>query len=80
MLNVAEHAKRICFKCPVRAECLDYSLKHEPWGIWGGFDEWERVRIAIADGIVPTRSRLGQKVPSGRPVGRPRNDDVPAYG
>ena len=80
VLNVADHAKRICSKCPIRAECLDYSLKHEPWGIWGGFDEWERVRIAIADGIVPTRSRLGQKVPSGRPVGRPRNDDVPAYG
>lgn len=80
VLNIADHAKRICFKCPIRAECLDYSLKHEPFGIWGGFDERERLMIAISDGIVPTRSRAGQKVPSGRPVGRPRSDDVRTYG
>ena len=80
VLNVADEAKRICYQCPVRAECLDYSLKHEPWGIWGGFDERERVKIAIADKIVPTRTRMGQKVPSSRPVGRPRSDDVRTHG
>jgi len=81
VLNVVDHAKRICFKCPVREECLDYSLRHEPFGIWGGFDERERLLLAIADGVVPTRSRLGTKVPSLRPVGRPRNKgtDVSAH-
>lgn len=36
-------AKAICAECPVRAECLDHSLRvEEPYGIWGGMDEIER--------------------------------------
>ena len=80
VLNLVSHAKRICFKCPVRVKCLEYSLEHEPFGIWGGFDERERLMIAMSEGVVPTRSRAGQKVPTGRPVGRPQNDDVRTYG
>ena len=82
VLNIVDHAKRICFKCPVRQECLTYSLNHEPFGIWGGFDERERLMIAIREGIIPTRTRLGQKVPSSRPVGRPKAVDkgVPTHG
>jgi hypothetical protein len=39
-------AKRICARCPVRAECLDYALAHdERFGIWGGVSERERRRI-----------------------------------
>jgi WhiB family redox-sensing transcriptional regulator len=37
-----EHGKRICAKCPVRPECLEYALAHEAYGTWGGFDETER--------------------------------------
>lgn len=36
-------AKRICMKCPVRADCLEYALAHdERFGIWGGLSERER--------------------------------------
>jgi WhiB family redox-sensing transcriptional regulator len=36
-------AKRVCAGCPVRAECLRYSLAtREEFGVWGGLDEWDR--------------------------------------
>ena len=35
-------AIKICFKCPVRQECLMYSLSNETHGIWGGLREAER--------------------------------------
>ena len=39
-------AKRICVRCEVRAECLDYALAHdERFGIWGGLSERERRRL-----------------------------------
>jgi WhiB family transcriptional regulator, redox-sensing transcriptional regulator len=38
-----EQAKRICARCTVRGECLDYALSvREPYGIWGGLTELER--------------------------------------
>ena len=38
--------KRICRACDVRAECLDYALKHgERYGIYGGMSERERRRL-----------------------------------
>ena len=36
-------AKRVCAHCPVKSECLEYSLvTREEFGVWGGLDEWER--------------------------------------
>lgn len=36
-------AKRICLRCPVRAECLDYALTtRDKFGVWGGTSERER--------------------------------------
>lgn len=36
-------AKAICAGCPVRVECLEYSVRtREPYGIWGGLNEQER--------------------------------------
>ena len=38
-----DEAKRICARCEVRAECLDYALDtREPYGVWGGLTESER--------------------------------------
>ena len=40
-------AKRICSRCEVKSECLEYALMHdERFGIWGGLSERERRRRA----------------------------------
>ena len=54
----AAHAIALCTVCPVRAECLELSLRH--WhgagrhGVWGGFVEAERgvLRGEWLDGAV----------------------------
>jgi hypothetical protein len=38
-------AVRVCELCPVKQECLDYSLHWEPFGIWGGLTEGARERM-----------------------------------
>ena len=36
-------AKKVCFSCEVRPECLEYALaNHERFGVWGGLSERER--------------------------------------
>ena len=36
-------AKRVCAKCPVLEECLDYAIESDQrYGIWGGLSERER--------------------------------------
>lgn len=36
-------AKRVCFQCPVRLQCLEYAVERkEPWGVWGGLSQRER--------------------------------------
>jgi WhiB family redox-sensing transcriptional regulator len=43
-------AKAVCATCPVRAECAAHALAtREPYGVWGGFTETERLRL-IATG------------------------------
>ena len=38
-------AKDLCAVCPVRAQCMDYALRHDEVGIWGGTTERERKKI-----------------------------------
>jgi WhiB family transcriptional regulator, redox-sensing transcriptional regulator len=39
-------AKVVCGTCPVRAQCAAHALTtREPYGIWGGFTENERLRL-----------------------------------
>ncbi len=39
-------AKRVCWSCEVRVECLEYALaQDERFGIWGGLSERERRRL-----------------------------------
>lgn len=45
-------AKRICRRCPVRAECLEYALDMaERFGVWGCRSERERRRLLKDLGI-----------------------------
>lgn len=40
-------AKRMCMRCTVSAECVDYALRNEEkHGIWGGNSERERRKLA----------------------------------
>lgn len=38
-------ARLICRKCAVRAECLDYALRHNVTGVWGGKSEHQRRKM-----------------------------------
>ena len=41
-----KEAKGVCRGCEVRAECLEYALRHgEKFGIWGCLSERERRRV-----------------------------------
>jgi WhiB family redox-sensing transcriptional regulator len=39
------NAKRVCWRCPVREECLRDNL-NVPYGVFGGFTEDERSQLA----------------------------------
>ncbi len=42
-LREIEEAKRVCARCPVTPECLDWALDNGPMsGVWGGTCEEER--------------------------------------
>lgn len=47
-------AKAICAGCPVNSDCLQFSLEHPQFGIWGGTTEDER------DNIMRKRRRRAQ--------------------
>jgi WhiB family redox-sensing transcriptional regulator len=55
-------AKNVCRVCPVRAECAAQALAtREPYGVWGGFTEGERLRL-LAVGWEDTADRRRTRV------------------
>lgn len=50
-------AKAICFRCPVKADCLEFAIENEYFGIWGGMSTKERGRERGRRGI-KTRRQL----------------------
>lgn len=51
--SAAEDAecRALCAACPVRQQCLGAALASgEAWGLWGGLDAEERMRLAERDG------------------------------
>lgn len=46
----------ICRECPVRKDCLLYSLEYEPFGTWGGFTEIQRMVLGLFWKIKPKRT------------------------
>ena len=61
----AADAIAVCVACPVRAECLEYSLRHGSdfgvYGVWGGMVEGERrlLRLRWLDGTRVTEFLQG---------------------
>jgi len=54
----ATEAKAICAGCPVRPECLQYSLDAgEEFGVWGGLTEKERRSLLRARKRQPGNAR-----------------------
>jgi WhiB family redox-sensing transcriptional regulator len=46
------HAKEVCARCPVIAQCREFALQtREPFGVWGGLAEAERKTILESRGI-----------------------------
>lgn len=41
----ANQAKTLCRKCPHLIECLEWALRYEAYGIWGGHNAKERQKI-----------------------------------
>lgn len=41
----------ICNSCPIQLKCLEYALHAEPFGIWGGATEAERVYLRARHNI-----------------------------
>jgi WhiB family redox-sensing transcriptional regulator len=61
-------AIKICSRCDVREECLEFALTMgENWGIWGGHTARERLKILNfrnqLNGTLPTNPRANTKKP-----------------
>lgn len=46
-MDKIKQAIDICMECSHQEECLNYALKAEPFGIWGGTTEMEREYIRV---------------------------------
>lgn len=45
-LREVDAAKAVCRSCVVLHECRDYALEtRQPFGVWGGLDEGERLLL-----------------------------------
>lgn len=45
------HAVKVCGGCPVRQECLAYSLEWAEYGVWGGLTTKERKALRREQGV-----------------------------
>ncbi|WP_226360979.1 WhiB family transcriptional regulator [Pseudonocardia sp. ICBG1142] len=43
-------AKQVCANCPVQAQCREWGIENEAWGVWGGLDEDERAILRRRQG------------------------------
>lgn len=48
----ARAAKRVCGSCAIQAECFEWALRHESYGIWGGSTDQERRLVRKQRNIV----------------------------
>ena len=63
-------AKEICETCPVKQDCLDWALKHEDYGLWGGFTPGQRDRIRRTKNLRLVAPEVAVTIsPCGTPAG-----------
>lgn len=49
-------ARRMCYTCPVRIDCLEYATEHEKdWGVWAGVTA--RVRLTLRRFMLRTKTK-----------------------
>lgn len=57
-------AAQVCKECPVIQECLEYALRHNEYGVWGGTSERQRNKIRIRTYVLGTPvSAVRHKIP-----------------
>lgn len=44
----AAAAQQVCARCPVRSDCLEYAVRWQVRGVWGGLTEQQRRAMAAA--------------------------------
>jgi len=49
--NLAIIAKKVCKSCDIQTQCLEYAVKYESYGIWGGMTARERVAYRKTNNI-----------------------------
>lgn len=55
--------KKMCNTCPVQRECLDYALRHDVEGIWGGKYHSERKQLRRKLGIKAEQLSFTEYIP-----------------
>jgi len=43
--SIYSFARKICSGCEVKQACLDWGIRHEGYGMWGGMTPRERMAI-----------------------------------
>lgn len=63
MYPFKDDAVAVCQRCPVRSECLDYSLATGEWiGVWGGFTPRPRQYMARANSLDDVSAAFGKQI------------------
>lgn len=57
-LDKQKEAIKICVECPIRGKCLEYAMRWEAFGIWGGFTERQRDVIRKRFRVTQRRNSL----------------------
>lgn len=52
-------ARKICSNCEVKDECLEWAVKHENFGMWGGTTPRERATIRRKRNIIIEQVQIG---------------------
>lgn len=76
----AEVAKRVCARCPVMDECLEWAMNtRQDAGVWGGLAEDERRSMRRADRRAGPRPSAAEQAVAdyGKAIARMRGAGVP---